>query len=85
MSLTGCSAPNAILPPVGDLAIPEIYLVPRPVPPVFTDPEFALMSIEVQAKILKFLMAWDSYANIADMAVEQYRDYLQGLFSKDRK
>lgn len=81
----GCSAPKAILPPVGNLAAPEIHLAPRPVPPVFTEQEFAAMPITAQGKILKFKLAWDSYANIADLAVKQYRDYLKGLFAKDKK
>ena len=79
-----CSAPKAILPPVGSLAVPEINLAPRPTPPVFTDSEFSAMPLTAKGKIIKFKVAWDSYANIADMAIKQYRDYLQGLFGKDR-
>lgn len=42
------------------------------------------MPITAQGKILKFKLAWDSYANIADLAVQQYREYLRGLFKGDR-
>ena len=83
MASSGCQSPKAVLPPVGDLAVPEINIAadpPRLQP--FTESEFKAIPLTAHGKILKYIADVNANWDIAKAAVKAYRDYLKGLFKK---
>lgn len=69
-----------VIPQVGKLAIPEIYPPERPETQLYTQEELDSMPITVKGKILKTHTSWVAYADLADAAIQAYRDYLAGVF-----
>jgi len=71
------------LPPLGEKAVPNIFLENRP-KLQFTDKEFRTLfriSPRIVEKILDNQVEWRGYADIADAAVKGYRDYIRNIFS----
>lgn len=73
-----------MLPQVGPRAVPEIFLADRPAFTPLTQEEFDKIPITAAGKILKNQTDWIAYADIADAAIQGYRDYLKDLFEGDK-
>ena len=72
-----------MLPKVGPQAIPGIFLPDRPTFKALTQEECDKTPITVKGKLLKYDTDWIAWADMADIAVQGYRDYIQSLFDKD--
>jgi hypothetical protein len=74
------------LPPLGERAVPDIFLPDRP-KLKFTDKEIQTiikMSPKIAKEILKNQIEWGGYADIANAAVEGYRDYIRSIFGGEK-
>ena len=82
----GCFGPKKqTLPQVGPRAIPDIFLPDQPSPTPFTDEEFNQIPIQALGKILKNQTDWQAAWDIAQAAIQGYRDYIKSLFDEGKK
>ena len=75
------------LPPMGEAAVLNLPLADRPILDL-TDAEITAIykaSPTGTGKILKNQAGWIGYADVADAAVEGYRNYLRDIFSAKKK
>jgi hypothetical protein len=83
--IVGCSSPKQGLPQVGPRAVPGIFLPERPIFTPLSEEEFSKIPITAQGKVLKNQTDWIAWADIADAAVQGYRDYIKSLFNEQTK
>ena len=86
IGILGCQSPRAILPPVGDLATPDIQISDQP-PQLqpFTWSEMEAIPISAHGKILRYVADVRAQWDIAKAAVRNYREFLQNLFHDKKK
>ena len=65
---------------MGEQAVPSILLPDRPELDQFTKEEMKAIPRTAHGKILRNLAAWAGYADIAQAAVQGYRDYIKSVF-----
>jgi hypothetical protein len=86
--LTGC-APKVIreMPRMGKEAVPDLQLEPRPKLSLTDEQIIALhkFSPAITGEFLKNQAAWQAYAEVAEAAVQGYRDYLKRIFQVENK
>lgn len=74
-----------MLPQVGPQATPGIFLPERPTFKPLTQEECDKIPITAKGKLLKFDTDWTAWADMADIAVQGYRDYIKSLFDESKK
>ena len=81
MSVTGCR-PKIIyrIPEMGEKAMPQIELPQRPELEMFSEEELAKIPLSAHGKILKNQSDWWAYADIAEAAVNGFKDYIKDIF-----
>ena len=85
--LMGCEGTvKQSLPQMGANAVPSLALDDRPTLDLSDEEILAVRkaSISATGKILKNQAAWTGYADIADAAVQGYRDYIKNVFGGDK-
>lgn len=60
-------------------------LAERPVFSPLTEDEFNKIPITAKGKVLKNQTDWEAWADIADAAIQGYRNYIKDLFDKEMK
>ena len=75
-----CSTPPIVqLPQAGRRAVPDIFLGERPQPVPLTEQEFEAIPITAQGKIIQNQVNWIAYADVADVAIQGYREFITNL------
>lgn len=86
MTNIGCS-PKVVyhIPPLGEKAVPKISLPQRPELDQFTEEELGKIPLTAHGKILNYLAESWAYADIAEAAVKELKDYIKDVFSDYNK
>lgn len=70
---------------MGPQAVPGIFLPERPTFKALTQDEADKTPITVKGKLLKYDSDWVAWADMADIAIQGYRDYITDLFKEGKK